>query len=182
MEETTKKVKDKPKKEKGTPGAKKLPIDWDFVKERLALFVENVDIAAELGIHYTTLEQRCKEPFKKKTPELGGLGMTLSELRQQCRARTKKQLLATQIKMAMGTTIVTEKNDKGVAIKFKHVMPDVNMLIHLGKNFLDQSDKVKNEHSFAGFIIEDAQSTDGALPPMLDESQGELPPMLSDNE
>lgn len=162
----------------------KTQIDWEFVKERLSLFVENMDIAAELGIHYSTLEQRCLDKPDKKNPSNGGMGMPLSQLRQQCRAKTKKQLLATQIKMALGTTVVTEKSEKGVPIKFKHILPDVSMLVHLGKNFLDQTDKVRNENVFAGFIFEDEPG--GDLPPMLEAEEKEsdgpsgLPPMLND--
>jgi len=46
-------------------------------------------------------------------------------------------------------------------------------LVHLGKNFLDQSDRIKNEMTFAGFIVEDDSDNPDELPPMLNEDNDE---------
>lgn len=92
-------------------GRKKAVIDWRRVDKLLEAGCNGVEIAAALGIHYDTLAKRCKSD--KKTD--------FSDYMQQKRASGDSLLRTAQFKAAMSG--------------------DKSMLIWLGKQRLNQSDK-----------------------------------------
>lgn len=92
-------------------GRKKIKIDWEEVDKYLEAGAKGTEVAAALGIHKDTLYDKCKED--KKTDFSVYL-----RLKRECgntKLRLKQQALAME-------------GDRG-------------MLIWLGKNRLDQSDK-----------------------------------------
>lgn len=92
-------------------GRPKATIDWNKVGQMLEANCTAVGIAAALGIEEDTLRKRCQVDNK----------CTFSEFSQEKRAKGDDLLRAKQMQIAMSG--------------------NVTMLIWLGKNRLDQSDK-----------------------------------------
>ncbi len=112
-----------PKKKKSNAGRKKFIIDWDKVDNSLRAGSNGVQVAAMLGVHPETLYDRCQED--KKT--------NFSEYLQQKRQEGNDVLFGLQYKLA-------KEGDRG-------------MLIWLGKNRLDQSDKKEIKQQNTGSLI-----------------------------
>ena len=98
-------------------GRKKIQIDWKKVDNALMAGSNGVQVAAMLGIHYDTLANHCKEHHKTD----------FSEYLRQKREKGNNLLHAKQFEQAM-------KGDRG-------------MLIWLGKQRLDQTDKKEVSNS-----------------------------------
>jgi hypothetical protein len=110
-------------KKKSKAGRKKISIDWDKVDNYLMSGSNGVQVSAMLGIHYNTLVNKCKEEKK----------CDFSEYLQQKKEKGNNLLKAMQYKLAMN-------GDRG-------------MLIWLGKNRLDQSDKKEIKQQNTGSLI-----------------------------
>ena len=110
-------------KKKSKAGRKKISIDWDKVDNYLMSGSNGVQVSAMLGIHYNTLVNKCKEEKK----------CDFSEYLQQKKEKGNNLLKAMQYKLAMN-------GDRG-------------MLIWLGKNRLDQSDKKEIKQHNTGSLI-----------------------------
>lgn len=116
----------KPKRKYNVPrngSPKKKFIDWDKVDRFLEAGCKGTEIAAYFGIHYDTLYDRC---FHEK-------GIMFSEYTQKKRAKGDSMLKAKQFEIAM-------KGDKA-------------MLVWLGKNRLNQSDKMNQQTEIKGSPI-----------------------------
>ena len=111
------------KKKKSNAGRKKFVIDWKKVDNSLRAGSNGVQVAAMLGVHPETLYDRCQED--KKT--------NFSEYLQQKRQEGNDVLFGLQYKLA-------KEGDRG-------------MLIWLGKNRLDQSDKKEIKQQNTGSMI-----------------------------
>jgi len=111
-------------------GRKKITISWSRVDRALIAGASGVQVAAMLGIHYNTLAAKCKEEKN----------CDFSEYLRQKREKGNEMLLSKQFEEAMS-------GDRG-------------MLIWLGKQRLNQSDKRENTHNGKSFnklqIIEDS--------------------------
>lgn len=111
-------------------GRKKVEISWMRVDKALIAGASGVQVAAMLGVHYNTLAAKCKEEKK----------CDFSEYLRQKREKGNEMLLSKQFEEAMA-------GDRG-------------MLIWLGKQRLNQSDKRENTHTGNIFnklqIIEDS--------------------------
>ena len=92
-------------------GRSKISIDWDEVEQWARHQCTGVEIAGTLGIHKTTLYRRVEEKF----------GVTFTDWITSCKASGVNMLKNQQFKRA------AEGSEK--------------MLIHLGKNYADQTDK-----------------------------------------
>lgn len=92
-------------------GRKKIKIDWNKVDNSLMAGANGVQVSAMLGISFDTLSRRCKEDKKAD----------FADYLRQKREKGNNLLHAKQYELAM-------KGDRG-------------MLIWLGKQRLDQSDK-----------------------------------------
>ncbi len=112
-----------PKKKKSNAGRKKVEIDWKKVDNSLRAGSNGVQVAAMLGVHPDTLYNKCKEVKK----------MDFSAYQQQKRQEGNDKLFDLQYKLA-------ESGDRG-------------MLIWLGKNRLDQSDKKEIKQHNTGSLI-----------------------------
>ncbi len=112
-----------PKKKKSNRGRKKLVIDWDRVDKSLIAGSNGVQVAAMLGVHPETLYDKCKEEKK----------VFFSDYMQQKRQEGNNILLGKQFELA-------SEGDK-------------MMLIWLGKNRLDQSDKKEIKQQNTGSLI-----------------------------
>ena len=112
-----------PKKKKSNAGRKKVEIDWKKVDRSLIAGSNGVQVAAMLGVHPDTLYNKCKEVKK----------MDFSAYQQQKRQEGNDKLFDLQYKLA-------ESGDRG-------------MLIWLGKNRLDQSDKKEIKQHNTGSLI-----------------------------
>ena len=110
-------------KKKSKAGRKKISIDWDKVDNYLMSGSNGVQVAAMIGIHYNTLVNKCKEEKK----------CDFSDYLQQKKEKGNNLLKAMQYKLAMN-------GDRG-------------MLIWLGKNRLDQSDKKEIKQHNTGSLI-----------------------------
>ena len=110
-------------KKKSKAGRKKIFIDWEKVDNYLMSGSNGVQVSAMLGIHYNTLVNKCKEEKK----------CDFSEYLQQKKEKGNNLLKAMQYKLAMN-------GDRG-------------MLIWLGKNRLDQSDKKEIKQHNTGSLI-----------------------------
>ncbi len=113
----------KPKKQKSNAGRKKAKIDWAKVDNALMAGSNGVQVAAMLGIHFDTLSNHCKEEHKTD----------FSHYLRQKREKGNNLLKAMQYRLAMD-------GDRG-------------MLIWLGKNRLDQSDKKEIKQQNIGGLI-----------------------------
>jgi len=113
----------KPKKKKSNAGRKKVVIDWERVDKSLRAGSNGVQCAAMLGVHPDTLYNKCKEVKK----------MDFSAYQQIKRQEGNDLLLTTQYDIA--------------------VAGDKAMLIWLGKNRLDQSDKKEIKQQNTGSLI-----------------------------
>lgn len=113
----------KPKKKKSNAGRKKFVIDWAKVDNALMAGSNGVQVAAMLGIHFDTLSNHCKEEHKTD----------FSDYLRQKREKGNNLLKAMQYRLAMD-------GDRG-------------MLIWLGKNRLDQSDKKEIKQQNIGGLI-----------------------------
>ena len=113
----------KPKKKKSNAGRKKVVIDWERVDKSLRAGSNGVQVAAMLGIHFDTLSNHCKEEHKTD----------FSDYLRQKREKGNNLLKAMQYRLAMD-------GDRG-------------MLIWLGKNRLDQSDKKEIKQQNTGSLI-----------------------------
>jgi len=110
-------------KKKSKSGRKKIIIDWDKIDNYLMSGSNGIQVAAMIGIHYNTLVNKCKEEKK----------CDFSDYLQQKKEKGNNLLKAMQYKLAMN-------GDRG-------------MLIWLGKNRLDQSDKKEIKQHNTGSLI-----------------------------
>ena len=99
-------------------------IDWKEVDKYLIAGATGTEVAAMLGIHAHTLYKRCEEDHK----------ISFSDYLQQKREKGNTMLKKKQFDQAM-------EGDRG-------------MLIWLGKNRLDQSDKKEVKHDGKETIIQ----------------------------
>ena len=113
----------KPKKKKSNAGRKKFIIDWAKVDNALMAGSNGVQVAAMLGISFDTLSRRTNED---KSADF-------AEYMRQKREKGNNLLKAMQYRLAMD-------GDRG-------------MLIWLGKNRLDQSDKKEIKQQNTGSLI-----------------------------
>ena len=116
-------------KKKSNAGRKKIVINWARVNSALEAGANGVQVAAMLGIHPETLYDRCKEVYKT---DFSAYMLTKRE-------SGNEKLLKAQYELAI------QENDRA-------------MLIWLGKQRLNQSEKreVKTEFSGLNFkIVED---------------------------
>ena len=104
-------------------GRKKLKIDWDRVDRSLIAGSNGVQVAAMLGVHPETLYDKCLQEKK----------VYFSDYMQQKRQEGNDILLGKQFELAKGG--------------------DKMMLIWLGKNRLDQSDKKEIKQQNTGSLI-----------------------------
>ena len=111
------------KKKKSNAGRKKFVIDWNKVDNSLRAGSNGVQFAAMLGIHYNTLVNKCNEEKK----------CDFSDYLAQKRQEGNDVLFGLQYKLA-------KEGDRG-------------MLIWLGKNRLDQSDKKEIKQHNTGSLI-----------------------------
>mgnify|MGYP003147217970 CR=1 FL=1 len=111
------------KEKKSNRGRKKLKIDWDRVDKSLIAGSNGVQVAAMLGVHPETLYDKCKEEKK----------VFFSDYMQQKKQEGNDILLSKQFELA-------SEGDK-------------MMLIWLGKNRLDQSDKKEIKQQNTGSLI-----------------------------
>ena len=102
----------------------KIEINWKIVDQYLVAGATGTEVAAVLGIHPETLYNKCKKEHK--------IGFT--EYSKQKKAKGDSLLKVKQFEMAMS-------GDRG-------------MLIWLGKNRLDQSDKKDIDHTSKGEKIQ----------------------------
>jgi len=113
----------KEEKKKSKVGRKKLKIDWDRVDRSLIAGSNGVQVAAMLGVHPETLYDKCLQEKK----------VYFSDYMQQKRQEGNDILLGKQFELAKGG--------------------DKMMLIWLGKNRLDQSDKKEIKQQNTGSLI-----------------------------
>lgn len=113
----------KEEKKKSKVGRKKLKIDWDRVDKSLIAGSNGVQVAAMLGVHPETLYDKCLQEKK----------VYFSDYMQQKRQEGNDILLGKQFELASGG--------------------DKMMLIWLGKNRLDQSDKKEIKQQNTGSLI-----------------------------
>jgi len=104
-------------------GRNKANIDWEIVDRLLSEFCDGTEVAAELGCHFDTLDNRGKAEGKWG----GGAEYSdFSAYKQSKRATGAKRLRQIQLRSAQG---------------YKDIPPSVSMQIWLGKQYLNQSDK-----------------------------------------
>lgn len=132
-------VMKEPKKKKSNAGRKKVVINWSKVDRSLIAGANGVQVAAMLGVHPDTLYNKCKETKK----------MDFSAYMQQKRQQGNQKLYEMQYKLA-------ESGDRG-------------MLIWLGKNRLDQSDKKEIKQQNTGSLI-NISMTGGSDKPIQSEN------------
>jgi hypothetical protein len=128
-----------PKKKKSNAGRKKVVIDWKRVDKSLMSGSNGVQVSAMLGVHPDTLYNKCKEVKK----------MDFSAYQQQKRQEGNDVLLGLQYELA-------KSGDRG-------------MLIWLGKNRLDQSDKKEIKQHNTGSLI-NINMTGGTEKPIRSEN------------
>tara|TARA_R110000822_G_scaffold232602_1_gene364318 strand:- start:1220 stop:1639 length:420 start_codon:yes stop_codon:yes gene_type:complete len=117
-------MKDKePKKRKKSKKYKKLPVNWEEVDDSLMAGSTGVEVAAMLGISFDTLSRRCKE---EKNADF-------AVYKQEKKKKGNDVLRVKQYKLAKDG--------------------NVPMLIWLGKNRLDQSDKKEIKQQNTGSLI-----------------------------
>jgi hypothetical protein len=112
-----------PKKKKSNAGRKKIKIDWKKVDNSLRAGSNGVQVSAMLGISFDTLSRRTKE---EKNADF-------ADYLQQKRQEGNDILFGKQYELA-------KSGDRG-------------MLIWLGKNRLDQSDKKEIKQHNTGSLI-----------------------------
>lgn len=100
-------------------GRKKIKIDWEEVDKYLEAGAKGTEVAAALGIHFNTLARHCLENKKSDFSDY-------MQTKREC-GNTKLRLKQQQLAM---------EGDRG-------------MLIWLGKNRLDQSDKKETKTEFS---------------------------------
>jgi len=128
-----------PKKKKSNAGRKKVVIDWKRVDKSLMSGSNGVQVSAMLGVHPDTLYNKCKEVKK----------MDFSAYQQQKRQEGNDVLFGLQYELA-------KSGDRG-------------MLIWLGKNRLDQSDKKEIKQHNTGSLI-NINMTGGTEKPIRSEN------------
>lgn len=104
-------------------GRPQLAIDWDTVGKLLEAGCSGESIAAQLGVHRTTLYNRCKTD----------MGLTFSTLSQQKKMLGDNLLRAKQYQTAMSG--------------------NVTMQIWLGKQRLGQTDKLEHQGKDGGPFV-----------------------------
>lgn len=130
-------------------------IDWDLARQMLEMGCDADEVAGKMGVSRESVKKRC----------LGEQGLTWAEFEQQCQSVLKFKLRSMQVRVALG---YDRKGPGGTVV---HVKPDTQMLIHLGKQILGQSDKLDIKALYQGYIIEDSSgavinaSADEELPP-----------------
>ena len=128
-----------PKKKKSNAGRKKFIIDWDKVDRSLICGSNGVQVSAMLGISFDTLSRRTKE---EKNADF-------ADYLQQKRQEGNDVLFGKQYELA-------KSGDRG-------------MLIWLGKNRLDQSDKKEIKQHNTGSLI-NINMTGGTEKPIRSEN------------
>lgn len=142
---------------KGNTNAKKdIPNLWEQVDNLLKINCTGEEIAAVLNIDYDTLAKRCVDEKK----------CLYSEYIKKGNQNFKTSLKRLQWRSAQGD-IKEIKDEAGNVIEKKVIIqPNVTMQIWLGKQYLNQSDKIENTIESAepitGFIIECIQPENNA--------------------
>jgi hypothetical protein len=110
--------------EKRKAGRPKVIVDWKLVNQYLEAGCTGTEVAARLGMHPDSLYNTCKRDNKTD----------FSAYSQSKRASGDALLRAKQFETAMGL-----RKPNGDIVK----EPNTTMLVWLGKNRLDQSDKTQ---------------------------------------
>jgi hypothetical protein len=121
-------------------GRKKIKIDWDIVDKSLRAGANGVQVAAKLGIHFNTLSLKCKEEQN----------CDFSDYLLQKRQEGNEILLQKQFELACDG--------------------DKMMLIWLGKNRLEQSDKKETTQKNIGSLI-NINMTETGIKPIQSENE-----------
>ena len=133
-------------------------IDWDQVRSMLKVYCNLDDCAARMGVTKQEMRNKC----------LQETGKVWAELEQECHSFVRESLRQMQFKKAMGYTRkqevtehfyneITNRYDERKVIKEYYIPPDTQMLIHLGKHLLGQSEKLDITAIFKGYTIEDSE-------------------------
>lgn len=134
-------------------------IDWKHVREMLEVGCDIDEVSGKFGVKKQELRDRCLQELR----------LTWAELDQECNSTLLYKLRTMQIKKALGY------NRQGSDGKVYHIPPDTQMLIHLGKQMLGQSEKLDIKALYAGYIITDQSGE------MLDaDNEEDLPPGIID--
>jgi len=118
-------------KKKSNAGRKKIVINWARVDSALKAGANGVQVAAMLGVHPDTLYNKCKETKK----------MDFSAYQQIKREAGNEELLKAQYDGAIS-------GDRG-------------LLIWLGKQRLNQTDKKEIKQQFEGLNFKIVEDEDG---------------------
>lgn len=105
-----------PRKSNNPKGRDKIPIDWSKIDNLLMIHCTGEEVAAFLDISYDTIERRCKEEKKSSFADYSKL---------------KRFAGKPSLRRAQWIAATEDKNP--------------TMLIWLGKNLLDQTDKTSLE-------------------------------------
>jgi hypothetical protein len=125
-------------------GRKKFVIDWQKVDKSLRAGANGVQVAAKLGIHYDTLVNTFKIDFSEEKYS------NFSDYIQEKRQEGNEILLQKQFELAC-------EGDK-------------MMLIWLGKNRLEQSDKKETTQKNIGSLI-NINMTETGIKPIQSENE-----------
>lgn len=128
----------KRKEGKSLGGRPKIQIDYEKLEQLCAIFCTEIECAAVLGCSTDTLTTRLKEDFKEeleKNPDEVPIGRYdgFAAAFKKMSSKGKVSLRREQFRMALGSF-----NKKGDVV----MKPDKGMLIWLGKNHLDQTDRL----------------------------------------
>ncbi len=135
----------------------KTAIDWEKVNEYLKAQCSKTSIAEVLGINVETLYRRCKEEFN----------IGFDAYSQQKRSEGKEALRKLQYDTAFGK--VNEKYIEKLKDTIYICEPNTTMMIWLGKQYLEQSDKVeaKNQNTNIEIDIKDKDEVSKRLKDVL---------------
>lgn len=123
------------------------PIDWEIVRDMVKVGCNIDECAGRFGVTRALMYERC----------IAEQQQYWKEFEQSAFMTTLHRLRDVQFKIAFGY------NRTGPDGRVYNVAPDTQMAIHLGKQYLGQSEKLDVKNLFAGYIIEneDKEVIDG---------------------
>jgi len=124
-----------------TEGTDRKPISWERARMLFQTGAKTHEVAAVLEVTVPTLARRCVTEH----------GIEIKDWAEQCFAKTAIALRQKQVQVALGRQKkVGVDPETGEAIETDEIQPNTTMLIHLGKHYLEQTEKTESTVALVG--------------------------------
>lgn len=133
----------------GNKNARLPDLNWSEIDRLLAIGSIGEEVAAFLGIDYETLARHCKQEK----------GLSFEDYAKRGNTNFKVSLRRLQARAAAGYTEIIRDEENRI-IRRQYNPPSVTMQIWLGKQFLNQSDRVEQTLTIPQINVQPSNADD----------------------